>query len=67
MGNGYSADHIAKDHIHTDITCNTGEPQQKYRLGTVSNRLLGVGGLTRFTGSNLLPSASAVIQNVSFA
>ena len=30
-------------HIHTDITCNTEEPQQKYRLGTVSNRLPGVG------------------------
>ena len=40
MGNLYSADHIAKDHIHTDITCNTEEPQKKYRLGTVSNRLL---------------------------
>ena len=43
MGNRYSAYHIAKDHIQTDITCNTEEPQQKYRLGTVSNRLLGVG------------------------
>ena len=46
MGNCYSADHIAKDHIHTDITCNTEELQQMYRLGTVSNRLLG-GGLKR--------------------
>ena len=44
MGNRYSADHIAKDHIHTDVACNTEEPQQKYRLGTVSNRLLGGGG-----------------------
>ena len=44
MGNCYSADHIAEDHIHTDITCNTEEPQQKYRLGTVSNRLVGGGG-----------------------
>ena len=34
----YSADHIAEDHIHvhTDITCNIEEKQQKYRLGTVS-------------------------------
>ena len=40
MGNWYSAYHIAKDHIHTDVTCTTEEPQQKYRLGTVSNRLL---------------------------
>ena len=41
MGNWYSADNIAKDHIHTDIPCNIEKPQQKYRLGTVSNRLLG--------------------------
>ena len=42
----YSIDHIAEDHIHTDITCNIEEPQQKYRLGTCSNRLLvGGGGL----------------------
>ena len=40
MGNCYSIDHIAVDHIHTDITCNIEEPQQKYRLGTVSNKLL---------------------------
>ena len=44
MGNCYSADHIAEDHIHTDITCITEEPQQKNRLGTVSNLLLGGGG-----------------------
>ena len=42
MGNRHSADHIAEDHIHTDITCNTEETQLKYRLGTVSNRLLWV-------------------------
>ena len=51
MGKFYSADHIAEDHIHTDITCNIEEPLQKYRLGTVSNRLLGGvgagGGLKR--------------------
>ena len=41
MSNRYSADHIVKDHLHTDITYNTEEPPQKYRLGTVSNRLLG--------------------------
>ena len=44
MANRFSADHIAEDHIHTDITCNLEEPQQKYRLGTVSYRLLGGGG-----------------------
>ena len=41
MGNLYSAYHIAKENRHTDITCNTKEPQQEYRLGTVSNSLLG--------------------------
>ena len=46
MGNWYSADNIAKDHIHADITGNTEEPQQKYCLGTVSNILLG--GLIAF-------------------
>ena len=31
--------------MHTDIiTCNTEEPQQKYSLGTASERLLGEGG-----------------------
>ena len=38
----YSDDYIAGDQIHTDITiCNIEEPQQKYRLGTSSNRLHG--------------------------
>ena len=49
MGNCHSAGHIAEDHIHTDITGNIEEPQQKYRLGTVSNRLLGL-NLTCLTG-----------------
>ena len=31
MGNCNSADHIVEDHLHTDITCNIEEPQQKYR------------------------------------
>ena len=45
MGKSYSFDHIAKDHLHTDIKCTTEEPQPKHRLGTaVSNRLLGGGG-----------------------
>ena len=43
MVNCYSGDQIAGDHAHTDITiCNIEEPQQKYRLGTVSNRLLSL-------------------------
>ena len=41
MSKFYSIDYIAEDHIHTDITRNTEEPHQKYRLGTVNNRLLG--------------------------
>ena len=49
MANYYSTDHIAEDHIHTDITCYIEEPQQKYRLGTVSVFLtcvcVGGGGL----------------------
>ena len=42
MGNCYLIDHISEDLIHIDITCNIEESQQKYRLGTVSNRLLGL-------------------------
>ena len=39
-----TGDHIAKDHIHTDTTtCKTKEPQQKYRCGTDSKRLLDEG------------------------
>ena len=41
MGSCYSGDHTAEDHLHTDITWNFEEPQQKYRPSTVNNRLLG--------------------------
>ena len=42
MGSCYSGNHIVGDYIHTDLTTfNIEEPQQKYRLGTVSNRLPG--------------------------
>ena len=44
MDNCYSFGHLAEDDIHTDITCKTEEPQQKYCLGTVSTRLLALGG-----------------------
>ena len=59
MSNCYSGDNIAGDHIHTGITtCNIEEPQQRYRLGTVSNRSLeGWGGGAEslyFTGSESL-------------
>ena len=44
MGNSYSGDRIAEDNIHTDTTtCNIDEPNWKYRLGAVSNSILGVG------------------------
>ena len=48
MGNCYSVDQIAEDYTYSDITCNIKKPQQKCRLGPVSNRLLGGGGLKRF-------------------
>ena len=32
IGNCYSADHIAEDYIHTDITCNIKKPQQSTAL-----------------------------------
>ena len=60
MGNCYSADHFAEDHIHTDITCNIEEPKQEYRLGTVSNRLLV--GLRLFYWIQTSPSASIIVQ-----
>ena len=48
MGSFYSGDIVAEDDIHTDITtCNTEELQQKYRLGSLCNKLL-VGGLNIF-------------------
>ena len=50
MGSCYLGDYIAEDHIHTNITFNIEEPQQKYRLGTASNRLLRVGALNIIIG-----------------
>ena len=40
MGSCYSGDHIHED----NTTCNIEEPQQKYRLGTVNNIILGLCG-----------------------
>ena len=61
MGN---CDHIAEDHIHTDITCNIEEPLHKYRLETVSNELLGEAGgdLHMFYWTQTSTSDSAIIQ-----
>ena len=37
----WTVDHIAGDHIHTDITtCNIEKPEQKYRVEKVRHRLL---------------------------
>ena len=51
--------HIARDQsTQIKTTNNTEEPQQKYRLGTVSNRLLGGvggGGLNMLTGPKPRP------------
>ena len=48
MSSCYSGDHIAEGRIHSDITiCNIEDQQQRYRLGTVSNKLLE-GGLNMF-------------------
>ena len=33
----YSGDDICRDHRQTDMIRNTKEPNQKYRLATVSN------------------------------
>ena len=43
---------------------NSKEPQQKYRLGTVSIKILGGGGLNRFYGYPTSPSASIMAQNI---
>ena len=66
MGDCYSVDHSAEDHIHTDIKRSTEEPQQKYRLGTVSNRFLLEGGLklVLLDLSKPSPLAAAVVRNM---
>ena len=45
MGNCYSIAYIAEDHMRTDTTYNIKEPQQKYRLITVSNKYWGLKGV----------------------
>ena len=50
--------------INTDSK-NSKEPQQKYRLGTVSIKILGGGGgLNRFYRRLTSPSASIMAQNI---
>ena len=43
-------------------TSNNKDPQQKYRFGTVSIKILG--GLNRFYGYPTSPSASVMAQNI---
>ena len=47
--------------IKTDSK-NSKEPQQKYRLGTVSIKILG--GLNQFYGNPTSPSPSIMAQNI---
>ena len=49
--------------INTDSK-NSKEPQQKYRLGTVSIKILG--GLNRFYRRLTSPSASIMAQNIQY-
>ena len=59
----YSGDHIAEDHIDTDIIiCKSEESQQKCRLGTVSNRYLRGGGLNMLYWARNWPSSSVIVQ-----
>ena len=45
MGRCYLGDHIAQGRRYANIlTCNTETSKIRYRLGTVSNRLLRGGG-----------------------
>ena len=63
MGSCNSGDHTAEDNTHTDITtCYIEKQQQKYRLGTVSNRWGG--GVICLTGSKPSPLASAMFRNI---
>ena len=65
MSSCYLGDHIGGDHIHTDITAyDIKEPQQKYRLGTASNRLLmWEGSLNMFCWIQTSPFASTIALN----
>ena len=57
----YVTNIIDEPKINTDSK-NSKEPQQKYRLGTVSIKILG--GLNRFYRRLTSPSASIMAQNI---
>ena len=62
MGSCYSGHYIAGDQI---TISNIGDPQQRYRLETVSNILQGGwGGVKHVTESKPLPLASTVVWNI---
>ena len=44
MANCFSANHIAEDHLRTDMTCNIEEPQQKKMERSVKDYGGGGGG-----------------------
>ena len=54
--------------MRTAGTSNSKEPQQKYRFGTASIKILGMGvgvrGLNRFDGIPTAPSASVMAKNI---
>ena len=57
--------HKVKRHRNSDTKTGNRGPQQNYRLGTVSDRLLGGGGLTNFTGPTS-PSVSEVVKTFNW-
>ena len=59
----YSDARVARKHIYTVIlTCNIEKPQQKYRIGTVSNRLLGMERSLNYTVLFYQNSDSLLLQ-----
>ena len=60
----YVTHNIGEPKYRTARTSNSKEPQQKYRLGRVSFKKRGEGGLNRFNGYPTSPSASAMAQNI---
>ena len=51
-----------KRHRNSDTKTGNREPKQNYRLGTVSNELLG--GLNMHTTAPTSPSVSEMVQNI---